>query len=82
MEPRDTLTAEMEPEIFDGEVIEQKPHLRFDIRLDDGRVLSECWISGRPRGGIPENMLPKVGECVRVEENPYSPGQGRIILRK
>jgi hypothetical protein len=70
--------------IQQGQVIERKPGLLFVIRLDDGRELSNCYISHADIGRRTkiEALVPKVGERIWVKESPYNPGQARILINK
>lgn len=68
-----------QPEIVQGEVIERKPNALFVIRLDDGRVLSSCYLP--PFVRYHAKFFPEVGDQVWVEPSPYDADRGRIGKR-
>lgn len=75
-----------EPEVAEGELIEVKPNALFAVRLDDGRVLSSCYLRRVCMLGMSAKtmaqMVPKVGDRVQVEVSPYNADRGRIFLTR
>lgn len=68
-------------EMVEGVIVERKVTLLFTVRLDDGRVLSQCFIGHKDahRRNLRE-IVPEVGERVWVEVLSHLADTGRIHL--
>ena len=63
---------------MNGTVIKVNPSSRFDVELDDNKMIVDCTISGKLRMNKIRILN---GDSVVVEISPYDLTKGRIVWR-
>lgn len=65
--------------IVEGKVIKSLPNAHFEVKLKNGHILKEAYISGRMRKYY---IHIAQGDTVQVAINRYDPSKGRIVRRE